>query len=96
MKKELEGVKKLLINLYGHSNVSVIKDLISQVKEANYHSDSYKDSDTLFKLDTLKIAIDIHKEYFITGDIDFVELEKFIDRVYPKFSRSVKLKKILK
>ena len=96
MKKELKVVKKLLMNLYGHSNVSVIKDLISQVKEANEHSDSYEDSDTLFKLDTLRIAIDIHKEYFISGDIDFVELEKFIDSIYPKFSRSVKLNKILK
>lgn len=96
MKKQLDGVRMLLMNTYGHTTASIIKDFIKQIKDEESDPGAYREKDILFMIESLKIAIDIHKEYFVSADIDFVELEKYIDRVYPKISRNVKLKKILK
>lgn len=96
MKKELDGVKKLLMSLYGDSNRSLISDLYRQVKEEEEFPGTYTVKDTLFKIEVLKISIDIHKEYFITDDIDFVEMENHLNQIHPKYNRSYKLEKILK
>lgn len=95
MKKKLKGARDILMNLYGNSNKLLISDLYGQVKEQENHPGTYTDKDTLFKIEVLKIAIDIHKEYYITGDIDFVAMEKHLNQIHPKYDRSNKLKKIL-
>jgi hypothetical protein len=95
MKKKLKGARDILMNLYGNSNKLLISDLYGQVKEEEKYHGTYTDKDTLFKIGVLKIAIDIHKEYFITGDIDFVAMEKHLNQIHPKYDRSNKLNKIL-
>jgi len=95
MKKKLKGARDILMNLYGNSNKLLISDLYGQVKEEEEYPGTYPDKDTLFKIGVLKIAIDIHKEYFITGDIDFVAMEKHLNQIHPKYDRSNKLNKIL-
>lgn len=95
MKKKLKGARDILMNLYGNSNKLLISDLYGQVKEEEEYPGTYTDKDTLFKIEVLKIAIDIHKEYYITGDIDFVAMEKHLNQIHPKYDRSNKLNKIL-
>ena len=95
MKKKLKGARELMMNLGPSGNKSIIYDLYGQVKEEEEHPGTYPIKDTLFKIEVLKIAIDIHKEYFITGDIDFVAMEKHLNQIHPKYDRSNKLNKIL-
>jgi len=95
MKKKLKGAREVMMHLYPSANKSIISDLYKQVKEEEENPGTYPIKDTLFKIEVLKIAIDIHKEYFITGDIDFVAMEKHLNQIHPKYDRSNKLNKIL-
>jgi len=63
----MENIRKLYMNVYGGTLKKIIEDINDQIDDS-YDDDDFDESQRTFLTESIKIAIEIYKDYYIVTD----------------------------